>query len=54
MELGIIKTMLTVEQQALHRVARRLQQRGVNIFLPSIFLSFECLGFPILWAANSW
>ncbi len=30
MELGIIKAMLTVEQR-----------EAVNIFLPSIFLSFE-------------
>jgi len=40
MEFGIIKAMLTVEQRAPHRVARRLRQSGVNIFLPSIFLSF--------------
>jgi len=31
-----------LEQRAPHRVARRLRQSGVNIFLPSIFLSFEC------------
>jgi hypothetical protein len=34
MEFGIIKTMLIVEQRA--------PQSGVNIFLPSIFLAFDC------------
>ncbi len=40
MEFGIIKAMFIVEQRA--------PQSGVNIFLPSIFLSCECFCWMIL------
>jgi hypothetical protein len=45
-EVGIIKAML-IWKKSPHRVARRLRQSEVNIFLPSIFLSFEwfCINF---------